>query len=186
VIVAWGYKSSARSLSLANMSDYLRLIDTDTPGPRYDVTPLFRDYEAFMDLVRDLGRPFESVEFEVVAGIDALGFILGTALALRFQKGFIPIRKGGKLPVEVDTSHFVDYTGQEKSLELRTVAIERGTRVLVVDEWVETGAQVRAAIDLIERQGGVVIGVAAINVDDNEATRSLRERYNCHTVWQEA
>jgi adenine phosphoribosyltransferase len=168
------------------MNDYLRLIERDTFSPRYDVTPLFGDYEAFMGLVRDLGRPFESVEFEVVAGIDALGFILGTALALRFQKGFIPIRKGGKLPVEVDTSHFVDYTGHEKSLELRVDTIELGTRVLLVDEWVETGTQVRAAIDLIEGQGGVVIGVAAINIDDTEATCSLRERYNCHTVWQNA
>jgi adenine phosphoribosyltransferase len=85
------------------MTDYLRLIDIHTRGPRYAVTPLFGDYEAFMGLVRDLGRPFESVEFEVVAGIDALGFILGTALALRLHKGSLPIRKGGKLPVDVDT-----------------------------------------------------------------------------------
>jgi adenine phosphoribosyltransferase len=182
----WGYRRSEPSLSSANMADYLRLIDRDTPGPRYDVTPLFGDYEAFTDLVRDLGRPFEDVEFEVVAGIDALGFILGTALAMHLRKGFIPIRKGGKLPVEVDTRHFVDYTGQGKSLQLRVGAIERGVRVLLVDEWVETGAQVRAAIELIEGQGGIVIGVAAINIDDNEATCSLRERYKCHTVWQNA
>ena len=95
-----------------------------------------------------------------MAGIDALGFILGAAIAVRLKKGFVPIRKGGKLPVQTDVARFVDYTGQEKSLELRVGAIQPRTRVLVVDEWVETGAQVRAAIELLEKQGGVVIGVA--------------------------
>jgi len=99
--------------SSLDMTSYLHLIDRDTHGPRYDVTPLFADYEAFTALVEDLSRPFDANDFDVVAGIDALGFILGTALALRFRKGFIPIRKGGKLPVEVDTCHFIDYTGQK-------------------------------------------------------------------------
>ncbi len=168
------------------MTSYLHLIDTNTHGPRYDVTPLFADYEAFTALVEDLGRSLDASDFDVVAGIDALGFILGTALALRFQKGFVPIRKGGKLPGEVDTCHFIDYTGQEKSLELRIDAIKQGTRVLIVDEWIETGAQVKAAIQLIEGQGGVIAGIASISLDTNDATRPLLERYNCHTVWQDA
>lgn len=166
------------------MTDYLQLLDTDTSGSRYDVTPLFADYKAFTALVRDLGKPFEAVQFELVAGIDALGFILGAALALHLRKGFVPVRKGGKLPVKVDTRHFVDYTGQEKSLEMRADAIEPGTRVLVVDEWIETGAQVGAAIELIEGQGGMVVGVAAISLDESEATRPLLEGYNCHTLWK--
>jgi adenine phosphoribosyltransferase len=161
------------------MINYLHLIDKNTQGPRYDVTPLFADYEAFTALVEDLSRSFTASDFDVVAGIDALGFILGTALALHFQKGFVPIRKGGKLPVEVDTCTFIDYTGHEKSLELRADAIKRGTRVLVVDEWIETGAQVKAAIQLIEGQGGVIAGIAAINIDDNEATRPLLETRRC-------
>ncbi|HKP53789.1 MAG TPA: phosphoribosyltransferase family protein [Chloroflexia bacterium] len=161
------------------MTNYLQLIDTNTHGPRYDVTPLFSDHEAFTALIADLSRPFDASDFDVVAGIDALGFILGTAVALRFRKGFIPIRKGGKLPVEVDTCAFVDYTGQEKSLELRADAIKQGTRVLIVDEWIETGAQVKAAIQLIESQGGVIAGIAAINIDDNEATRPLLETRRC-------
>ncbi len=120
-----------------------------------------------------------------MAGIDALGFILGAAIAVRLKKGFVPIRKGGKLPVQTDVARFVDYTGQEKSLELRVGAIQPRTRVLVVDEWVETGAQVRAAIELLEKQGGVVIGVASINMEDNSVTRLLRGRYHCHSVWRD-
>jgi hypothetical protein len=74
--------------------------------------------------------------------------------------------------VVVDTAEFVDYTGQRKSLELRAGALKPGTRVLVVDEW-------------IERQGGVVAGVATINVDVNDNTRVLIERYNCQSLWRD-
>ena len=165
------------------MSSYLNLIDVNTKGPRYDVTPLFADFESFSALVEDLLAPFNSIEFDYVAGIDALGFILGTAISFRALKGFIPIRKGGKLPVDTTSVDFVDYSGQEKSLELRADAIKPGTRVLLVDEWIETGAQVNAAIELIERQQGVVIGVATINIDENKETEILKKKYKCYAVW---
>ena len=161
--------------------DYLRLIDTHTRG-RYDVTPLFADYDAFARLTDDLARKFADVVVDRVAGIDALGFILGTALALRLQKGFISIRKGGKLPAQVERAEFVDYTQERKSLEIRADAITQGMKVLIVDEWIETGAQVRAAIDLVERLGATVVGVATINLDENKNTRSLIEKYNCQSL----
>ncbi len=167
------------------MKDYLRLIDTGTEGPRYDVTPLFADYVAFSVLVQDLLEGFADIPFDYVAGIDALGFILGSAMAIWSEKGFVPVRKGGRLPVEVEKVDFVDYTGEKKSLELRVDAISTGARVLVVDEWVETGAQVSAAIELIERQGGIVVGIAAIAIDENERTHFLRGTYKCYAVWQE-
>ena len=122
------------------MTNYRNLIDTQTHGPRYDVTPLFADYDAFTQLVSDLLHPFKGDQFDCVVGIDALGFILGPAVAIHLKKGFVPIRKDGKLPVVSDAIGFVDYTGQVKSLELRKGAIELGTRVLLVDEWVETGS----------------------------------------------
>lgn len=166
--------------------DYLYLIDTRTPGPRYDVTPLFADPRAFVTLVDDLLALTEPMTFDLVAGIDALGFILGAALALRAGKGFLPVRKGGKLPVLVDSTTCVDYTGGEKTLEIRQDAIRAGMRVLVVDEWIETGAQVSAAIRLIERRGGIIAGIACIHVDSNERTRLLTSRYPCAQVWPEA
>jgi adenine phosphoribosyltransferase len=164
------------------VTSYRDLIDQNTSGNRCDVTPLFADHDAFVALVEDLARPFNNPAPDLVAGIDALGFILGAALALRLDKGFVPLRKGGKLPVAVDIADFVDYTGQQKRLELRQDAIRIGERVLLVDEWIETGAQVSAAIDLIERHGGVVLGIATINMDDNPRTRALRERYTCHAA----
>jgi adenine phosphoribosyltransferase len=78
---------------------YLALIDTHTCGQRSDVTPLFADARAFAALVDDLlALSGGSAAFDVVAGIDALGFILGAALALRARVGFVPIRKGGNRP----------------------------------------------------------------------------------------
>jgi len=164
------------------MSGYLRLIDRDTTGGRCDVTPLFADPEAFARLLDDLTRQFAGTEFDLVAAVDALGFILRTAVALRTGKGLVVVRKGGKLPVPADVAEFVDYTGRPKSLELRPDAVARGSRVLLVDEWVETGAQVRAAISLIEGRGGVVVGVASINIDE-EAGAGLRQSgYRCFAL----
>jgi adenine phosphoribosyltransferase len=165
------------------MSNYLHLIDVNTEGPRNDVTPLFADFESFSALVDDLLAQFNTDAFDYVAGIDALGFILGTAISFRALKGFIPIRKGGKLPVETLSVHFVDYSGQEKSLEMRVDAIKPGARVLLVDEWIETGAQVNAAIELIESQKGVVVGVATINIDENKETEKIKKKYKCYAVW---
>jgi adenine phosphoribosyltransferase len=161
---------------------YLTLIDRETSGNRCDVTPLFADYAAFSALVDDMAALVEPLAFDIVAGIDALGFILGTALALHARVGFVPIRKGGKLPVEVDSIECVDYTGQRKTLELRRDALKPGTRVLLVDEWIETGAQAQAAIQLIEGQGGVIVGIASLHIDDNEQTEPLRTRYHCMQV----
>ena len=158
---------------------YLALIDRETSGNRCDVTPLFGDYAAFSALVDDLAALVEPLAFDVVVGIDALGFILGAALALRTHTGFVPVRKGGKLPVAVDSAECVDYTGQRKTLELRRNALRPGMRALLVDEWIETGTQVRAAIQLIEGQGGVIAGIASLHIDDDEATEPLRATYTC-------
>ncbi len=168
---------------LFRMTDYLRLIDTHTSGPRYDITPLFADYAALTALAADLAAPFVAEKIDFVAGIDALGFIIGTAVALHLQKGFLPVRKGGKLPVPANTVDFTNYAGEERFLELRTSALKPGSRVLLVDEWIDTGAQVAAAAELIEQQGGVIAGIASINMDFNEQTRLLQERYTCHIVW---
>jgi adenine phosphoribosyltransferase len=165
--------------------DYLARIDTSGHG-RYDVTPLFADARAFAALVTDLLALAQPLSFEIVAGIDALGFILGSALALRAGTGFIPIRKEGKLPVPTDHAEFVDYSGTQKALELRHDAVLPGQRVLVVDEWIETGAQVSAAIRLIEGRGGIIAGVATIHIDTNTRTRLLTERYSCVQVWRDS
>ncbi len=170
-------------MSSAERRAYLQRIDTHTPpGTRYDVTPLFGDYQAFSELLDDLLDLASDTHFDLVVGIDALGFILGAGLALRAGVGFVPIRKGGKLPGDVDTAECVDYTGQRKTLEMRRDAVAAGARALVVDEWIETGAQVSAAIQLLEARGAVIAGIATIQMDTNQRTASLAARYPCFQV----
>lgn len=158
------------------MKSYLKRIDTTTQG-RYDVTPLFTDADAFRELVEEITDFFSGDPVDLVAGIDALGFILGTAVAVKTGRGFLPIRKHGKLPGSIRGTFFTDYSGKEKGLEVRPDAFPRGTRILLVDEWIETGAQMDAAARLIEALGGRIIGIATIGFDRNPATADLESRY---------
>jgi adenine phosphoribosyltransferase len=170
--------------------DYLRLIDrTKLHYKRSDVTPIFAEPAAFRALVEDLVAPWATLaageRVDTVVGTDALGFVVGTAVALRLGVGFVPVRKGGKLPVKHERVTFRDYSGVEKTFELRADPWPRGTRVLLVDEWIETGATAQAAVELIERAGGVVSGIVAIAFRKNERTASLWAKYRCHGVWPE-
>ncbi|MCD4846749.1 MAG: adenine phosphoribosyltransferase [Candidatus Aegiribacteria sp.] len=166
------------------MKTYLHKIDTETPGNRYDVTPLFADAEGFAQLVVDLAKPFQNTQIDFVACVDALGFILGTAIARYLEIGVITIRKGGKLPVETDGENFRDYSGKLKRLEIRRDVLPTEARVLLVDEWIETGSQIEAAAKLIEAQGGIIVGIATINMDENDMTTKISRKYRVHTIWK--
>ncbi len=138
---------------------------------------MFADADAFEALVADLVELNRETNPDRVACIDALGFILGTAIARELGVGVVPVRKGGKLPVEADRESFTDYSGIEKSLELRPGAVRARERILLVDEWIETGAQIMAAARLIERSAGVIVGIATIHMDRNPGTDAIRKKY---------
>lgn len=147
--------------------------------------PLFANRETFSRLVEDLAMSFCDAGIDRVVAIDAIGFILGTAIAEALDVGLVPVRKRGKLPVEAERVEFVDYSGRQKTLEMRPDALSPGTDVHIVDEWIETGAQVGAAIVLVERLGACVAGIATIRMDHKEQTDVLRERYRVQAVWED-
>ncbi len=167
-----------------NYNYYDRHINKNTTG-RCDVTPLFENPEVFARLIDDLIEPFKDIEFDKIVGLDALGFVLGGAMAIRMKKGFVPLRKGGKFPgvkgTVVKTS-FVDYSKKRKTFEMNKNSIKKDEKVLIVDEWIETGTQVKASIRLIEKLGGKVIGISTLNVDKNDKTRILFEEYNLKAI----
>jgi len=133
----------------------------------------------------DLAEPFRTARIDCVACIDALGFILGAAVAGILGAGVVPIRKGGKLPVATEGVDFRDYSGEVKRLEIRPGIVRPGARILLIDEWIETGAQIGAAAELIEGQGGAIIAVATIRMDSNQRIEEIRKRYPVHTLWEE-
>lgn len=159
---------------------YLELMAPNTRGSDFawlDPTPVYLNQAAFNQLLDDLIKDITDFDIQLIAGIDAMGFVLGTGLAARLNLGFLPVRKAGKLCVETDAVEFTNYSGRRQVLELRKPALEKGTRVLVVDQWVETGGTMEASIKLIERQGGIVAGFCAIAIEENEKTKKLCVAY---------
>lgn len=155
------------------------------PKSRYDITPIFQHSKAFSNLIIDLIKPFENTDFNKIVGLEALEFILGGAIAYKLNKGFVPVRKGGKLPGIKETvirASFTDYTENKKTFEMNKNAIKKGDKVLIVDDWIETGAQVKSAIRLIEKQGGKVVGITALCAERTSKTEILFEKYNCKAI----
>ena len=161
---------------------YLRLMAPNTKGERFawlDPTSIYINGAAFRDLLDDLHADLEGVEADVVAGLDAMGFVLAAALAERMGVGFLPIRKAGKLCVDTDNVAFTNYSGRSQQMEMRLPAFAPGTRVLLVDQWIETGGTMEGAIALVERQKGRVAGLVAIAIESTGRTAAFRETYRC-------
>ena len=174
--------------SIKGMRDnrwYLNIMSPNTKGEKFawlDPTSIYINTNAFIDLLDDLLDDLGEIDCDVVAGIDAMGFVLGSALAARLRKGFLPIRKAGKLCVDTKKVDFVNYSKRNQFMEIRFPAFEAGTKVIIVDQWVETGGTMGAAIKLIEQQGGLVKGVIALAIEENDNTKKLRNDYKCFSA----
>ena len=161
---------------------YLNLMAPNPKGPKFawlDPTSIYINGEAFHDLLDDLVADLKGLQIDVVGGLDAMGFVLGSALATRLGVGFLPIRKAGKLCVDTDKVSFSNYSGRTQDMEMRLPAFGPGTKVLLADQWVETGGTMDGAIRLVERQGGTIVGLAAVAIEENDATNGYRSRYRC-------
>ena len=173
---------------------YFNLMAPNTKGDKFawlDPTSIYINQEAFQDLLADLLADLESLEFDVVGGLDAMGFVLGAAIAAKRDVGFLPIRKAGKLCVDTDKVSFTNYSGRTQDMEMRLPAFAEGTRVLLVDQWIETGGTMESAIELVQRQKGTVAGLVAIVMEETERALKLRESFPVitaiqpGTIWQE-
>ncbi|XP_029026946.1 adenine phosphoribosyltransferase [Betta splendens] len=159
---------------------YLSLMAPNTKGPTFcwlDPSRLYCNAQALADCVKDLLSPFNTDSIDLVAGIDAMGFILGASIATSLGKGFLAIRKAGHLCVATQKQNYSDYTKREKTLEVRLDVLKPGMRVLVVDQWIETGGTMKAAIQLIESLEATVVGVAAVAIENTEGGKWLKDNY---------
>lgn len=144
------------------MNDLKELIREvpDWPKPGilfYDLTTLLQDKGGFRTLIDSLCRHYDGKKIDVVAGIEARGFIFAPALAYRLGSGFVPIRKPKKLPWKTASVTYALEYGTD-TLEIHQDAVQPGQRVLVCDDLLATGGTAVALCALVERLGGQVVG----------------------------
>ena len=138
-----------------------------------DLWRLFYDPALFTNIVRELARPFADAGITKVVGIEAKGFILGGAVAAHLGKGFVAIRKAGGLypGPKIERTTGADYRGNKSILRLQTAAVTSHDRLLLVDDWFETGAQVLAAKAMLEQQGATLVACSIVVDQLPEATK---------------
>ena len=121
-----------------------------------DITTLLKDPVGFRVTINELVNRYAGVKIDLVAGIEARGFIVGAALAYQLGLGFVPIRKKGKLPAETAGQDYELEYGTDR-IEMHVDAVSQGERVLLVDDLIATGGTAGAACKLIESMGGKIV-----------------------------
>ena len=146
-------------------TDYLRSLIRDIPDfPKpgilfRDITTLLSDPDGLRATMTALSEPFTEQSIDLVIGVEARGFILGTPVALDLGAGFVPARKAGKLPAPV-VSQSYDLEYGSTTIEIHQDAIPPGARVLIVDDVLATGGTIRAVRDLVEQLQGEIVALA--------------------------
>jgi adenine phosphoribosyltransferase len=149
--------------------------DWPEPGVQFrDITPLLSTPRVFRVLIDEFVHRYFDPRPDVIAGLDARGFIIGSVVAYELNLGFVPIRKKGKLPyTTVQESYELEYGSA--TVEMHTDAVKPGDRVVLIDDLIATGGTMRAGMKLLERLGATVVEGAAI-VDLPELGGSARLR----------
>lgn len=166
-------------MTLATQFDLKSLIrtipDYPKPGIQFrDVTTLIADPVGLRASVDLLLRPFITTRLDFIAGIEARGFILGGAVAHELGRGFVPIRKKGKLPGKTIGRDYALEYGTDR-VEIHEDAIGKGDRVLIIDDLIATGGTAEAAIELVRHSGGEVVAAAfVVDLPDLGGAERLR------------
>ena len=162
-----------------NTSDYVRsrvrtVPDWPAPGVMFrDITPLLYDPKTFRVLIDLFVHRSMDERIDVVAGVDASGFILGSVIAYELNRGFVPVRKKGKLPFDTLVEDYELEYGSG-AVEVHTDAIPGDSRVLLVDDLITTGGAMLAAVRLLSRLGaGEILPAAIIDLPELGGSKAL-------------
>ncbi len=161
------------------LRDHIRTVpDWPAPGVQFrDITPLLQDAKVFRVLIDAFVHRYmdRNMQPDVVAGLDARGFIVGAVVAYELNIGFVPVRKKGKLPfTTVEETYELEYGSA--TVELHTDAVKPGQRVLLIDDLIATGGTMMAGKKLLERQGAVVMeGAAIVDLPELGGSQKLRD-----------
>lgn len=151
-------------LTIPNVEGLARILrdihDFPKPGIVFkDITPLLSDPAALSLAVEFLTQPFRDKHVDLVVGAESRGFIFGTAVARNLSAGFVPIRKPGKLPYKTKRVEYMLEYGSD-AMEIHEDAINRGDKVLMIDDLLATGGTMAACCELVKSLGGEIVGVA--------------------------
>ena len=163
-----------------NLKKMIRTVpDFPKPGIMfYDITTLLKDPYGLRTTIDRLVECIDDPDIDTVIGIEARGFIFAPALAYRLKAGFVPVRKPRKLPAATESISY-DLEYGTDTLEIHSDAIGKGNRVLIADDLLATGGTARAVVNLVEKLGGTVAGLAFVV----ELTfLNGRERFNDYKV----
>ena len=166
-----------------DLKKYIKDIpDFPEPGVLFrDVTPLLADKDAYQESIRLLSDNKKKKKVDLVVGPEARGFLFGCPVALALNCGFVPVRKPGKLPREVvSQSYDLEYGSNE--IQMHSDSIQPGQNVLIVDDLLATGGTVDAAVSLIEKMGGNVVGIAFLIELEALKGRELLKDYDVYSV----
>ena len=123
-----------------------------------DITPLLQDAKGLQESIDKMAESVQDVDFDIVIGPESRGFIFGVPLAYKLQKGFVPVRKPGKLPYEtIGQSYDLEYGSN--TIEMHIDAIKPGQKVIIADDLLATGGTTKAIVDLVEKLGGEVVKI---------------------------
>ena len=148
-----------------------------------DITPLLKSGPALRFACDELAKNFKDMKVNQIVGIESRGFIFSPTLAYLLGAGFVPVRKKGKLPAAKEAvSYSLEYG--EDSLEVHLDAITKGTRVVVVDDLLATGGTAEAVIHLVEKLGGIVLGLAFLVELTFLKGRKRLKSYKVHSLIQ--
>ena len=156
--------------------------DFPEPGIVFrDITPLVADPSTLQLSVYQLLQPFLGETINAVAGMEARGFIFGSLAAWELGVGFIPLRKPGKLPYDVQSASY-DLEYGSAALEVHTDAVNAGDNILLIDDLIATGGTARASCQLVEALGGEIVGCAFVIELDALKGREKLSNYRVHSL----
>ena len=158
--------------------------DFPEPGVQFrDITTILQDGEYLRESIDLIAKALHGLEYDLVIGPESRGFIFGVPVAYNQKKGFIPVRKAGKLPYEtMSKSYALEYGNA--TIEIHKDAIKPGQRVVVIDDLLATGGTCKALAELVEEAGGVIVGMIFLIELVGLNGRSRLQAYNVHSVLQ--
>ncbi len=166
-----------------NLKDKIRNIpDFPEKGIIFrDVTTLLKDAEGVQEAIQSMEKVLEGIDFDLVLGPESRGFIFGMPIAYNMKKGFVPIRKKGKLPAEVFSREY-DLEYGTATIEMHKDALQKGQKVVIVDDLLATGGTAKAIVEMVESVGAEVVALVFLIELDFLKGRDALHDYNIKSI----